>query len=142
MTPVSATADDAGVTLVEVLLTLLIVTLVAGVLAMTALRGSSVRQAGAAEALAFLRSARATAILSGEPTWLAVSNDSIADQAGSSAVKLAPQTIVSDPDSAFSGSVVLLVRPDGSVIGPRLWIAVGTAFQELFVWSPQSQGEP
>lgn len=134
-------SDDAGVTLLEVLIVLVILTLLVTTVAVVLPPGQGNARPGAEAASAFIASARATAISSDAPVWLSVWHDRIVE--GSTTRDLAPATLLAAPEGgpALEGGI-LLVRPDGVIVGPRIWVAAQGGARELFVWNAGGVAAP
>lgn len=130
---------DAGVTLVEVLVTLVILAVLVGVIAMTVPRFGAAPPPGADGVRAFLQSARAAAITKGEPHWLSVWDNKIVD--GTVSQDLAAGTVL-DLNGGPAQNVPLLVRADGSIVGPGLRLATDAGAQDLFVWPVELEAAP
>jgi Tfp pilus assembly protein FimT len=142
MTRLSSVDGQAGATILEVLITLVVLTLLISVtvLAVPQDRGTS-DAASSDRVLEFFQSARATAIATGNPIWLSVSPGNLTD--GSTTLRLAAGTLTQEgTNDPIVNDLRLLVRADGLIVGPRLQLATQTGVRSLFIWQPRPGGTP
>lgn len=133
--------NQAGITLLEVLLTLVILSLLVSAIALSWPPGKGSTRPGAERALAFIRSAQAFAITGGKPVWLSISHDEIDD--GTSVQDLAAGTILGPGEGKGEiENALVLVRADGLLVGPRLRVMTEAGDRELSIWQPNPESVP